>query len=192
MPESNNLKQTGKDCSKASETSNNMKLNWDTNAFYPVEQLLKWRYKVNRKGNLVREFLVKWKFHTHHFNSWEEYHHLDANTKAEADMLVLEEGKELKVVEKVNMYRWTNHAEAPVHPRIPKQQKKAKSHRKRGGRRPRKEYYVEWRGHSQEQGQWLSKAYLKRMKGKVWYKVKLLNQQCPDIVKIEPTEVTEM
>jgi len=170
-----------------------MKLNWDTNAFYPVEQLLKWRYKVNRKGHLVREFLVKWKFHAHYFNSWEEYHHLDANTKAEADALVLEEGKEVKVVEKVSMYRWSNHAQAFLNPRTRKHQQKAKSHRKRGGRHPHKEYYVEWRGHPQENGKWLSKAYMKRMKGEGWYKAKLLNKQCPNIVKIEQSEeVTEL
>jgi len=168
-----------------------MKLNWDTNAFYPVEQLLKWRYKVNHKGNLVREFLVKWKFHTHHFNSWEEYHHLDANTKAEADMLVLEEGKEVKVVERVSMYRWTNYNQGLLNPRN-RYRKEVKSHRKRGKSRPRKEYYIEWLGHLEEHGKWMSKAYLKRMKGEAWWKAKQLNLRAPDIVKTEPTEVTEL
>jgi len=170
-----------------------MKLNWDTNIFYPVERLLYWRYQVSDKGRLTREFLIKWKFHGHQYNSWETYHRLDATTRAEADKFVMNKAKEVKVVEKISMSRWTNQDQGQglFNPGN-RNQKKAKCHKKRGTRRPRKEYYVEWRGHPEEDNEWLSKACMKRMKGEAWYKVKLLNQQCPDIVKIEPTEVTEL
>jgi len=170
-----------------------MKLNWDTNTFYPVDRLLKWRYQVSDKGRLIREFLVKWKFHPHQYNSWEQYHHLDAKTRAEADKLVQKKGKEVRVAEKVSMYRWTNHNQGQglLNPKN-RNQKEAKCPRKRGTRRPRKEYYIEWRGHPEEDGEWLSTAHVKRMKGEAWWKAKLLNQCAPDIVKIEPIEVTEL
>jgi len=145
-----------------------MKLHWDTCAFYPVERVMKWRFKINDKGALVHEFLVKWKNHSHFHDSWEEYFHLDALAKTEADDLIRSGKGELLVVEKITKTRWM---------------------KKRGNgakyRPRRKEYFIDWRGHPKSDSKWVTLAELKKMKGEALYKMSELERILSVVVKTE-------
>ena len=148
-----------------------MYVHWNTSEYYPVEKVLRWRYKVLPKGKLVLEFYIKWTNNSHLYNCWEAYHHLNAKTKKEADALVASRRGELLVVEKVLMSR---------------------IRKRRGGKsnriRPRLEYYVEWRGHPETDNRWVTKAELMRLKGEALWKVYMLHVYCPAPIKVEREE----
>lgn len=131
-----------------------MKLQWDTSAFYPVEEILNWRYHVTGQGNLSKQFLIKWKGSPPSFNSWEDYSHLGAKTKADADALVSLKESEVRVVDKVvkGLY----------------------PHNDRNLRL----YLVHWLGHSKSEDEWVTLSQLKKMKaGLALRKIKLFERK---------------
>jgi hypothetical protein len=166
-----------------------MKLSWDTRVFYPVEKVLKWRYYVDGNGDLRREYLIKWEGYKSSYNSWEPYVHLNERAKAEAKELVRTQGKEVLVVENVNMFRWA--ADGIANLEDAKSSRRAKrllqhsrtgTKRRKGTRRGPREYHVEWRGHSDPDSEWVPNA---KLKGEARWKAALLRARATAYVKEE-------
>jgi hypothetical protein len=166
-----------------------MKLSWDTRVFYPVEKVLKWRYYVDSNGDLRREYLIKWEGYKSSYNSWEPYVHLNGRTKVEAKELVRTQGKEVLVVENVNMFRWAaDQKEVPEDSKPPRRGKRlvqrsqigTKRHNR--NRRGPREYHVEWRGHSDPDSEWVPNA---KLKGEARWKAALLRARATAYVKEE-------
>lgn len=151
-----------------------MKLEWDTSTFYPVEQVLNWRYHVTDHGNLSKQFLLKWKDFPPSFNSWEDYSHLDVKTKADANALVRSRGSEVRVVDKVMGGRW------------PRNQLDEVTSFRRATEDSR-QYLVHWLGHPKSEDQWVTLACLKKLKaGFALRKIKLTERKLLSQFKKRP------